>query len=86
MIFNELLRVITDDTYVKGEVELKTPFGYKVVSENRTKVTWMHTFTDVSNVNSVIGDMEVESVIPECNTTDGKIGLTVRLFVKDNVW
>lgn len=86
MTFKELLSIVTDDTHVKAEVELKTPFGRKVVSENRTKIMWAQTFTYVGKVDSCIGDLEVESVIPECSTDDGKIGLTVRLFVKGNVW
>lgn len=73
MTFKELLSIVTDDTHVKA-------------SENRTKIMWAQTFTYVGKVDSCIGDLEVESVIPECSTDDGKIGLTVRLFVKGNVW
>lgn len=40
MTFKDLLSIVTDSTDVKAEVELKTPFGYKVVSENRTKIEW----------------------------------------------
>ena len=40
MTFKDLLSVVTDSTDVKAEVELKTPFSYKVVSENRTKIEW----------------------------------------------
>ena len=86
MTFKELLSIVTDGTHVKAEVELKTPFGRKVVSENRTKLCGRKHSRMLVKVDSCIGDLEVESVIPECSTDDGKIGLTVRLFVKGNVW
>lgn len=86
MTFKELLSIVTDDTRVKAEVELKTPFGRKLYQKTELKIMWAQTFTYVGKVDSCIGDLEVESVILECSTDDGKIGLTVRLFVKGNVW
>lgn len=85
MNFKELLRIIIDDTYIKVEVVLKTPFGYKVVSENRTVSEWMRIFTNTAIKYCIVGEMEVEHVIPEVVSDNGKIGLTVRLYEKDNI-
>lgn len=86
MTFKDLLSVVTDSTDVKAEVELKTPFSYKVVSENRTKIEWFQKFTNTAIKYCTVGEMEVERVIPELTNDNGKIGLTVRLFEKDNIW
>lgn len=86
MTFRDLLSRVTDSTDVKAEVELKTPFGYKVVSENRTKIEWFQKFTNTVIKYCTVGEMEVECVIPELTNDNGKIGLTVRLFEKDNIW
>ena len=86
MTFKDLLMIVTDCTPVKAEVELKTPFGYKVVSENRTKIEWFQKFTNTAIKYCTVGEMEVERVIPELTNDSGKIGLTVRLVEKDNIW
>ena len=38
MTFKELLSIVTDDTHVKAEVELKTPFGRKLYQKIELKI------------------------------------------------
>lgn len=59
-----------DDDY---RVFIKSSYGFKNLQITAIKYC-------------TVGEMEVERVIPELTNDNGKIGLTVRLFEKDNIW